>query len=453
MIIKNLLKSTLKQAAILFSIVILSNTLNANSSSTQTIIDKYLKKNQYNGTVFIAKKGEVILKKAYGKSVFEFDLPNVVTTKFRIGSLTKQFTSMAIMILHDKGKLNINDHILKYFPNYPQGDSITIKHLLTHTSGIKNHTELKSFNDDRRVYSVELNKTIDTFKKLPLDFEPGKKFKYSNSGYILLGKIIEEVSGTSYKVFIHQKILKPLNMVNTGFIEPLDIIKNMANGYSLKNNKLMKSVYRNITNAHASGALYSTIEDLYLWDRSLYTENLIKKELIMEMFTPYTKHYGYGWGIVNIFGQKMVGHNGDTEGFKSNISRFLKDEICIILLSNLENASVGKIAVDLTAMIRGERKSKSESKKVYKIGPTVLKDYVGEYELKPNFIFTITKEGSRLYCQATGQNKLELYPESESMFFLKEVKAKIAFERDKNKNVIKLILYQGKHKVPAKKID
>jgi len=415
-------------------------------------IDALVKKNLFSGSVLVAYKNKIILKKGYGKAIYEFDIDNNPNTKFRIGSLTKQFTAMSIMILAEKNKLNVNDKISKFLPEFPNGNKITIEHLLTHTSGIPDHTKLPSFNKERRVYPHKIMQTIDTFKNLPLQFSPGEKFKYSSSGYILLGYIIEKVSGISYQDFVANNIFKPLQMDDSGFEEMNKVIKSKANGYNLINGKIVKAAYRNISNAHASGALYSTIEDLYLWDRALYTDKLISYDSLKKMFTPYTKHYGYGWGIVNIFGQKMVGHNGDTEGFKSNISRFPDADLCIIVLSNLENASVGKIGVDLASMVLEVSKNRSEPKKVYKIDPAVLEDYIGEYELKKNFIFTITKDGSQLYCQATGQGKLALYPESESVFFIKEIKAKISFIRDKSDLVEKLVLHQGGREIPAKKI-
>jgi len=443
----------LKKIVVFFILVFLTISLHSQiKHEADKYIETLVEKNLFSGSVLVAHHGKIILKKGYGKAVYEFDINNNSKTKFRIGSLTKQFTAMSIIILEEKNQLSVNDNISKFLPDYPKGDKIKIEHLLTHTSGIPDHTELPGFNKERRVYPHKLIQTINTFKNLPLQFSPGEKFKYSSSGYILLGYIIEKVSGISYQNFVETNIFKPLQMDNSGFDESDKVIKYKANGYNFVDGKIEKAAYRNISNAHASGALYSTVEDLYLWDRALYTDKLISFNSLKKMFTPYTKHYGYGWGIVNIFGQKMVGHNGDTEGFKSNISRFLKDEICVILLSNLENASVGRIAVDLASMALGKNKSQSESEKVYKIDPIILKDYVGEYELKPNFIFTITEDGSHLYCQATGQGKLMLFPESDSMFFIKEIKAKIGFERDKNKNVIKLILYQGKHIVPAKRI-
>ena len=440
----------------IFVMVFLTSNSFAANELTENKADKYIdvlvKKNLFSGSVLIAHNKKIILKKGYGKAIYEFDVNNNSKTKFRIGSLTKQFTAMSVLILAEKDKLNVNDKISKFLPDYPGGNKIKIVHLLTHTSGIPDHTKLPDFNKGRRVYQTELIQTINAFKDLPLEFSPGEKFRYSSSGYILLGYIIEKVSGISYKNFVKNNIFKPLKMVNSGFDESDKVIKFKANGYNLIDGKIVKAAYRNISNAHASGALYSTIEDLYLWDRALYTDSLISYDSLKKMFTPYTKHYGYGWGIVNIFGHKMVGHNGETEGFSSNISRFADADLCIIVLSNLETASVGKIAMDLTSMILGEGKSKSGSKKAYVIDPAILKDYIGEYELKPNFIFTITEENSNLYCQATGQGKLMIHPESDSVFFLKEVKAKISFIRDKNNLVEKLILHQGGREIPAKKI-
>jgi len=441
--------------AIVFLMVFLTSNSFAANELTENEADKYIdalvKKNLFSGSVLIAHNKKIILKKGYGKAIYEFDIDNNPNTKFRIGSLTKQFTAMSIMILAEKNQLNVNDKISKFLPEFPNGNKINIVHLLTHTSGIPDHTKLPDFIKERRVYQHELIYTINAFKDLPLEFSPGEKFRYSSSGYILLGYIIEKVSGISYQKFVKNNIFKPLKMVNSGFDETNKVIKFKANGYNLIDGKIVKAAYRNISNAHASGALYSTIEDLYLWDRALYTDSLISYDSLKKMFTPYTKHYGYGWGIVNIFGHKMVGHNGETEGYSSNISRFADADLCVIVLSNLETASVGKIAMDLTSMLLGKGKSKSGSKKVYAIDPAILKDYIGEYELKPNFIFTITEENSNLYCQATGQGKLMIHPESESVFFFKEVKAKISFIRDKNNLVEKLVLHQGGREIPAKK--
>jgi len=417
-------------------------------------IKAYVKMNQFSGSILIARNGNIIINKGYGMANWEYDIPNTPETKFRIASLTKQFTAMAVLMLEGKGLLDLNDPLTKYIPDYPSGDKIKILHLLTHTSGIPDHTEFPDFNKERRVYQYDIIKTIETFKNKPLEFSPGEKFKYSNSGYILLGYITEKITKMSYEEYIDQNIFKPLKMYHSGFEKPDKIIKNRANGYTVKNNEIVNAKYRIMANAHASGALYSTTEDLYLWDRALYTEKLIKKASLEKMFTPFKDKYGYGWGIVDVFNRKMVGHNGETEGFRANISRFINDDACIIILSNLDKTPVGRISIDLAAILFGEKYEIPKIKKIVNVDPNILIDYVGKYELKPNFYLIITKENTHLYCQPTGQKKLEIYPESATRFFIKEVVgAHITFIRNENKIVEKLILHQGGRDISAKKIE
>ena len=254
--------------------LVMTTTLSANSiedieKKADQYIKAYVKMNQFSGSVLIARDGQIIISKGYGMANYKYEIPNDSQTKFRIASLTKQFTAMAIMMLEEKKLLSIEDYLTKYIPDYPDGDKIKILHLLTHTSGIPDHTEFPDFNQDRRVYQYDITRTIETFKNMPLEFTPGEKFKYSNSGYILLGYIIEKVTRTSFENFIDQNIFKPLNMIHSGFERTGKVIKYHANGYALNGNEIIKAAYRDISNANASGALYSTIDDLYLWDRAL----------------------------------------------------------------------------------------------------------------------------------------------------------------------------------------
>jgi len=453
-----------KKQTLYFSLIIsllvfipLSTTLYAKTkkdfkNKVDQYITAYVNMNQFSGSVLIAQNGRILISKGYGMANYEHEVPNNSQTKFRIGSLTKQFTAMAIMMLEEQELLSINDYLKEYMPDYPNGDKIKIKHLLTHTSGIPDHTELPGFNKERRVYQYDVVKTIEAFKNKPLEFTPGEKFNYSNSGYILLGCIIETVTQMSYEDFVVKHIFKSLNMAHSGYESYREIIKHQANGYSIKNKEIIKAEYRIISNAHASGALYSTVEDLYLWDRALYTEKLIKKSSLQKMFTPFKDQYGYGWGIVKLFNRRMVGHNGETEGFRLNISRFIDDDACIIILSNFEQTPVGKISADLAAILFGEPYTIPKAKQTIKVNPKILNDYVGEYEVSPKFSFTITKENNQLFCQPTGQDKLEIYPESETTFFLKKIDAQISFIREENGDVKKLILYQGGQEVQAQKI-
>ncbi|MBN1224985.1 MAG: beta-lactamase family protein [Candidatus Aminicenantes bacterium] len=278
---------------------------------------------------------------------YEHNVPNAPQTKFRLASLTKQFTAMAVLQLHERNLLSLDDPINKYIPEYTDGGEITIHHLLTHTSGIANFTV--ATDKEARVLPYSLEMTIEKFRDKPLEFSPGERFEYSNAGYYLLGYIIEKVTGKDYAEVVQQNIFGPLGMESSGYDYDHHIIKNRARGYHLEKGELLNANYINMANVHASGGLYSTVEDMYLWDRALYTEKLVKKDTLKKMFTPYTRNYGYGWGVVTLFNRTMVGHNGDMEGFQTNISRFIDDDVCIIVLSNFGHAPIGKIGMELAA--------------------------------------------------------------------------------------------------------
>jgi CubicO group peptidase (beta-lactamase class C family) len=242
-------------------------------------------------------------------------------------------------------------------------------------------------------------------------------------------------------------------MTNSGYDYNHLILKNRAYGYRMEKGELVNASYIYMANVHASGGLFSTVEDLYLWDRALYTEKLIKRSSLEQMFTPFTKNYGYGWGIVTLFNRKMTGHNGDMEGFQTNISRFTEDDVCIIVLSNFGHAPIGKISMELAAVVFGEEYQVPQKRSVKKIDPEIYDDYVGRYEVNPNFSFLISREDGHLFCQPTGQNKLELFPESEIKFFLKEVDAQIIFVKDEGNKVVKLLLRQSGREISASKIE
>ncbi len=416
-------------------------------------IDAHMQMNQFSGSILIAKNDQVLVNKGYGYANFGFNIQNNPETKFRIGSLTKGFTAVAILQLEEKGLLSVNDKLQKYIADYPRGNEITIKHLLTHTSGIPNHTEFEDFNKERRVFKYSLLETIETFKNKVLAFNPGEKFNYSNSNYILLGLVIEQVSKLSYSDYIEQNIFEPLKMNNSGFENPNIVIKNFAQGYSFKDNEIEKAKFRDMSNAHASGALYSTIEDLYIWDRALYSEELISKESIEKMFTEFKANYGFGWGIVDVFDHKMIAHSGDIDGFTSNISRFINDDISIIILSNFEHTPINRINIDLISIVFGKKYTIPEVIKTIKLSNNILQSFVGEYELQPGFVFSISFNDGKLFCQATGQPKFELTPISESEFMVKELNAKISFEINTNQQIEKLILHQGDKQYPAPKIE
>lgn len=424
---------------------------NALSQSIETYLKEATANDGFSGSVLVAHQGKVIVSSGFGYASAEFQMANQCDTRFRIGSLTKQFTSLAIMMLEEENLLKMDTPLATFIPDYPNGEKITIKHLLTHTSGIPDHTSLPGFQEARRVYPTSLLETIDSFKTLDLEFQPGSKFEYSNSGYILLGYIIETITGKPYADLIQTRIFDLIDMGDSGFIDRDTIISNMASGYSKKNELPCKAPYRDISNAHASGALYSSVEDLYKWDRALYQSQLLEQSQIQKMFIPYRSHYALGWGVIELFGHQMVGHNGDTEGFSSNISRFPQEDVCIVLLSNQDKTNVGKMAYDIAGLIFNPA-STTDQQETVSSSKTVVSQYCGEYEMNPQFIFYVTEEDGKIYCMATGQSKLEMHPEKTDWFFFKEVEAKIQFVKDTAGNVIHLVLYQSGQEVKAKKI-
>lgn len=456
--LKYFVEGHIKEITILFITLFLILTLSMVSFS-QTLeekVDEYINPHiqmeKFSGSILIAQKGEILLSKGYGMANYEHSVPNTPHTKFRMGSLTKQFTAMAIMQLQEKGLLNVEDPIIKYFPDYPEvGKIITIHHLLTHTSGIPSFTGFPDFQKTSMMPS-SLEETIARFKDKALEFAPGEKYNYSNSGYILLGAIIEKVSGQSYEMFLKENIFQPLKMMNTGYDHHSTILKDRAAGYCLSNEGLINAVYTDMSIAHAAGSLYTTAEDLYLWDRALYTEKLVKKSSLEKIFTPFVGKYGYGWRIGDSFNRKVVAHSGGINGFTTRIARYLDDEVCVIVLINIEGMGVGDIARDLAAIVFGEKYEILQVRLPIEVDPRIYDSYIGEYELMSDFIVTITTENNRIFAQATGQNMFEIYPESEIKFFLKAFDAQLAFIKNEQGKVTEFIWHQGGKEFPSKKI-
>jgi len=421
-----------------------------------TKVDEYInaqtKLGAFSGSVLIAHGGKVLLSKGYGMANLELGVPNTPQTKFRLGSVTKQFTAMAIMQLQERGLLDVNNPITKYIPDYPNGEKITIRHLLTHTSGIPNLTDFPDFLETMMLPSP-VEKTIERFKNKPLEFEPGEKFSYSNSGYVLLGYLIEKISGKSYEDFLSENIFQPLNMVNSGYDHSSTILKNRASGYSLGTDGIINAAYIDMSLPLGGGSLYSTVEDLYLWDRALYTEELVSKTIMDKIFTPFLEEYAYGWNVSELYKHKRISHSGGINGFSSNISRYPDDDLCIVVLSNYEHSVIGKIAKDLAAIAFGEEYELPQERQVAEIDYRICDAYIGQYQLDTNFVIGISKEENHLFGQGPGQPKFELFPESETKFFLKIIDAQITFIKNDKGEVREMILHQNGKDHPAKKIE
>jgi len=334
------------------------------SDDIDALLDQYLSYGKFNGSALVAKDGEVILKKGYGMANMEWDIPNSPQTKHRLGSITKQFTAMLIIQLASDGKLDLQAPITTYLPEYPKttGDQITTHHLLTHTAGIPNYTSFPKFfeEDSRDPYSPE--EFTKKFQDMELEFTPGERFNYSNSGYFLLGLLVEKLSGKTYEEMLTEHIFSPLGMKDSGFDHHSNILKNRATGYEKNGSEFINAPYLDMSIPYAAGSLYSTVEDLYLWDQALYTNKLLPQKYMDMYFKPYIPafgsfHYAYGWMTSNeALGNTtdsiaVISHGGGINGFNTQISRSPSDQSLIVLLNNTGGAPLGQITQAILGII------------------------------------------------------------------------------------------------------
>ena len=325
------------------------------------LIGLYSQYGSFNGTVLVAEHGQVIFKKGYGWANMEWQIPNQPDTKFRLGSITKQFTSMLVMQLVAEGKLRLDEKLSEALPYYRKdtGDQVTLHHLLTHTSGIPSYTSAK----DMREWWHNHFEVEDFVKKHcsgDLEFTPGSKFEYDNSGYFLLGAIIEKVTGKKYEDVLTERIFKPLGMRNSGYDHSETLIEHRAEGYEHGKDGFANAEYLDMSIPYAAGSLYSTVEDLYLWDQALYTEKLLSTELKTKMWTPFLSGYAYGWGVAKIAdgkagaGGTLIQHGGGINGFNTHEARYVDDKHLIVLLNNTGVSKLGQMTESIAAILYGK---------------------------------------------------------------------------------------------------
>jgi D-alanyl-D-alanine carboxypeptidase len=520
------------------------------------VMSEVYKPGEPGAALLVRRDGQTIFRKGYGMADLELGVPVEPDMVFRLGSITKQFTAVSILMLAEQGKLGLQDEITKFLPDYPmQGCHITVEHLLTHTSGIQSYTDqpewLAMWRKDMTVKEI-----IDLAKDKPMLFEPGERWTYCNSGYVLLGAIIEKVSGQSYEDFIDAHVFKPLGMKHSYYGSAERIIPRRIPGYQTGKNGFINAPYLSMTQPYAAGSLLSSVDDLAVWSDAVFSGKLVGKSWLDKAFTPYklkngeSTGYGYGWFISNNQGHRIIEHGGGINGFTSYEMTLPEDRVFLALLTN--SAIAGRApeprAVKIAGLVLGlpepERKAisltaqdldpltgvyedeakeeryitregmklfsqrsgqgKNEilpasplefffkdsparilfvknaagavtglrvqdrigpaqiytktdrpfpaQKKEITVDPKIYDQYVGDYELAPGFIITILRRGNQLISLATGQPEVELFPESETRFFLKVVDAQVEFVKDASGKVTGLVLNQGGQTMPAKKI-
>jgi D-alanyl-D-alanine carboxypeptidase len=520
------------------------------------VMAEIYKPDQPGAAIIVRKDGKTIFRKGYGMADLELGVPVAPDMIFRLGSITKQFTAVSILMLAEQGKLGLQDEITKFLPDYPtQGRKITVEHLLTHTSGIQSYTDMPEWLPLwRKDFTVP--ELIDLFKNKPMQFEPGERWAYNNSGYILLGAIIEKVSGETYESFVTNHIFKPLGMKGSSYGHTERIIRRRIPGYQSGKDGFINAPYLSMTQPYAAGSLLSTVDDLAVWSDAVFSGKLVKKEWLDKATTPYklkdgeSSGYGYGLCIADFGGHRSIEHGGGINGFTTYEVTLPEDHIFLAILTNSaiegrdpepQAVKIAWLALGLTeperkvvslaandldplagvyvnvqkqeyyvsregtklfALRQGGAKNElypasSEEfflkdnparvmfvkdpggrvtgmriqsrigpaqvftktdkplpspRKQIALDPRLYDRLAGDYELAPGFTITIIRRGDKLFSQATGQAEVELFPESETRFFLKVVDAQVDFDLDAAGKTTGLVLHQGGRDLPAKKI-
>jgi len=335
------------------------------STGIDELMTSYHELGIFNGTALVATEGEIILSKGYGLANMEWGVPSSPDTKFRLGSITKQFTSMLVMQLVEEGRLALDATVVDLLPSYRSdtGAQVTVHHLLSHTSGLPNYTSQPGFMEDvsRDPFGVE--EFVAAHCSGDLEFEPGSTFRYSNSGYFLLGAIIEQVTGKPYEQALRDQTLEPLGMHDTGYDHSDAIIERRAAGYERTPDGYRNADYLDMSLPHAAGALYSTVEDLLLWDRALYTDTLLSDRWKAKMFEPVLEGYGYGWGIRELpigpgeATRTVTAHGGGINGFNTVIARVIEDRHLVVLLNNTGGTRLGEMQNGILDLLYGREPS------------------------------------------------------------------------------------------------
>jgi len=409
----------------------------------EQVVRSYVDAKQFMGSVLVDRDGKALLSKGYGSANLEWDVPNSPSTKFRLGSITKQFTAACILLLEERGKLKVEDPVKKYMPDAPAAwDKVTIFNLLTHTSGIPSFTGFPDYHSTEAIATTpEL--LVARFRDKPLEFQPGEKWNYSNSGYVLLGYLIEKISQQSYRQFVQENIFNPLGMKDSGYDSNSEIILHRASGYTPSPKGMTNADYIDMTIPFSAGALYSTTEDLLRWEQGLMGGKVLSPSSLQKMTTPFKNNYAFGLGVHTASGHKLMDHGGGIEGFNTFLAYYPEDKLTVVVLANLNGEAPEAIASRLAAVAHGENVVSPSERKEITVPPAILAKYVGTYQLMPNFDIVMTLEGGQLMTQATGQGKFPLFAESETKFFLKVVDAEVEFFKNEKGEVTHIILHQG----------
>ena len=416
------------------------------------VVQSFVASGQFMGSVLVARGDEILVNKGYGAANLEWNIANSPTTRFRIASVTKQFTAASILLLEERGKLTLGDPVKKFLPDAPAAwDQITLFQLLTHTSGIG---DLQDF-PELAVYKTAHNTPegmVAKFRDKPLRFAPGTGYRYSNLGYILLGYLIERISGESWAAFVRENLFVPLGMTNSGSDSNAEIIPQRAAGYSRGQNGPRNAPFIDMSAPFAAGGLYSTTEDLLKWERGLFGGRVLSVDSLRKMTTPCKSGYGLGVGIATRNGRTLISHEGSIEGFNTYLGYFPADGVTVVVLGNLTGQAPEAIGNYLGALAHHESVRLPSERVEMAMAPSALQPYAGTYVMENGERNEVTLEGAHLTSQIVGHPKFLLIPEAAGRFFIRDLDRQFEFVRNAQGMISTMILHQGASTLPAKRL-
>lgn len=402
-------------------LLLLSVSASATDQYSDYLVRVY-KPDEPGATVIVVKSGEILQRSAHGMANLELNVPMQVDSVLRIGSLTKQFTAAAVLMLEAEGKLQLDDKLTKYFPDYPtHGHEITLHHLLTHTSGIASYTDIKGYTGNPIRRDLDIEELILVFKYLPMEFAPGTRFQYNNSGYVLLGAIIEQVSGMDYEDFITSRIFEPLQMTRSYYGGP-QLIPGRAAGYERTEEGYKNAAYISMTQPHGAGSLLSTVTDLALWNQALFLGNVINKRALQLMTTPAHLNddtpipYGYGLSIIEVQGREALAHSGGINGFSAYSVYIPGEDVFVAVLQNnpISLPNTVTVATRLAGMAIGDP---YPFRQKIELPASTLQKVLGTYRINDSATREIVLEDGDLYTIRSNGLKFLIYPDSHRSFF------------------------------------
>lgn len=431
--------------------------------SSEKLVDNYyssLNGKEASGiAVLVAGEGKVLYRKGFGYADIKNKILVTPDTKFRIGSVTKQFTAAAIMKLQENGLISVNDKLSKFIPDFPRGDEVTIHQLLTHISGIHSYTNRDDFLS-HVTQTISPDSLVNLIKKDPYDFNPGEKSQYNNSAYFILGYIISKVSGKSYAQFLKENFFDPLHMNNTGVHYAGIKLENEAKGYARTGDKYSEALNWDMSWAGGAGSLYSTVDDLLKWNLALHSGKVVNEKSLAAMMTPVvlkngeqaTPPYGYGLAFSKYRGEDIVGHSGGLHGFITQLSYYPKEKLTVVMFSNCAEPDVNFDPTKIAEAFLWEKMDKQTSYSTVTVKPKDLQRFTGKYELTGIGVLAITTENDKLYAQLGGQQKVEMLPIAEDEFLVKVADARVKFTKDEKGEFNQLTIVQNGQEVKGKKL-